>query len=261
MAMFADRNGGQWQGRPVFLLVAINCNEPHLLSGPKGVIRMAGMLKVSRSRGALSGVLLLLLGIWGGLIPLVGPYVHYAYTPDHAWRITSGRIWLEILPAAGAVLGGFILLISRLRPMALFGASLAAASGAWFAVGSALAPIWTTALPAQGRPLGGQFARAMEQIGFFAGLGVVIVCIAAVALGRLSLVSVRDASVRGRAATSPIAIPAAKAGATAGADPDASTSRWPIPLTSAMRRVASTSASRGGGSGSDEPVGSTTSKS
>ena len=42
---------------------------------------MAGMLKVSRSRGALSGVLLVLLGIWGGLIPLVGPYVNYAYTP------------------------------------------------------------------------------------------------------------------------------------------------------------------------------------
>ncbi len=256
--MFAHRNGGQWQGRPEFLLIVITCNEPYWLSGPKGVIRMAGMLKVSRSRGALSGVLLLLLGIWGGLIPLVGPYVHYAYTPDHAWRITSGRIWLEILPAAGAVLGGFILLVSRLRPMALFGASLAAASGAWFAVGSALAPIWTTALPAEGRPLGGQFARAMEQIGFFAGLGVVIVCIAAVALGRLSLVSVRDASVRGRAVTSPTA---SEAGTTAGAEPAATTSRWPNPITSGMRRVASTSAPRGAGSGSDEPVGSTTSKS
>src|SRR6266571_2679862 len=94
---------------------------------------MAGMLKVSRSRGALSGVLLVLLAIWGGLIPLVGPYVHYAYTPDHAWRMTSGRLWLEILPAAGAFLGGLVLVASRLRPMALLGASLAAASGAWFA--------------------------------------------------------------------------------------------------------------------------------
>jgi hypothetical protein len=203
-------------------------------------------------------VLLLLLGIWGGLIPLVGPYVHYAYTPDHAWRITSGRIWLEILPAVGAVLGGFILLVSRLRPMALFGASLAAASGAWFAVGSALAPIWTTALPAQGRPLGGQFARAMEQIGFFAGLGVVIVCIASVALGRLSLVSVRDASVPSGAT---VGETAGKAGTTAGADPEATTSRWPNPITSGMRRVASTSTPRGGRSGSDEPVSSTTSKS
>src|SRR5215468_9969470 len=101
-----------------------------MLSGRKGVIEMAGMLRVSRSRGALSGVLLVLLGIWGGLIPFVGPYVNYAYTPNHAWSITSGRVWLEILPAAVALLGGLILLISKLRPMALLGASLAAASGA-----------------------------------------------------------------------------------------------------------------------------------
>ena len=42
---------------------------------------MAGTLRVRRSRGALSGLLLVLLGIWGALIPFVGPYFHYAYTP------------------------------------------------------------------------------------------------------------------------------------------------------------------------------------
>src|SRR5215467_11342416 len=162
---------------------------------PKGVIEMAGMLKVSRSRGALSGVLLVLLGIWGGLIPLVGPYVHYAYTPDHAWKMTSGRVWLEFLPAAGTFVGGLVLLASRLRPMALLGGSLAVISGAWFAVGNALAPLWTNNLHAQGFPVGSHIAKAMEQIGFFPGLGVAIVCIASIALGRLSLVSVRDASV------------------------------------------------------------------
>src|SRR5690349_19064734 len=122
---------------------------------------MAGMLRVSRSRGALSGVLLVLLGIWGGLIPLVGPYVNYAYTPNHAWRITSGRVWLEILPAAGALLGGLILLASKLRPMALLGGSLAAASGAWFAVGGSLAPLWTHNLPAQGYPVGSNIAKSL----------------------------------------------------------------------------------------------------
>jgi hypothetical protein len=45
---------------------------------------MAGMLRVPRSRGALNGALLVLLGIWGGLIAFVGPYFHYAYTPDKA---------------------------------------------------------------------------------------------------------------------------------------------------------------------------------
>jgi hypothetical protein len=210
----------------------------------------------------MSGVLLVLLGIWGGLIPLVGPYVNYAYTPNHAWRINSGRIWLEILPAAGALLGGLILLASRLRPMALLGASLAAASGAWFAVGRSLAPLWTSNLPAEGNPVGGHIARAMEQVGFFTGLGVVIVCIAALALGRLSLVSLRDASAVERPAT-----PAA-ADAGAGREPAAraGTSRWPGPLISPMRRVASSrgeskhAATAAKASEPSEPVGSSASK-
>jgi hypothetical protein len=44
-----------------------------------------GMLRVPRSRGAVSGVALILLGLWGALIPFVGPYFHYAYTPDTGW--------------------------------------------------------------------------------------------------------------------------------------------------------------------------------
>src|SRR5262249_52014882 len=52
---------------------------------------MTRMLQVPRSRGAVSGLLLVLLGLWGALIPLVGPYFHYAYTPDSAWTLTAGR--------------------------------------------------------------------------------------------------------------------------------------------------------------------------
>ena len=47
---------------------------------------MTGMLRVPRSRGAMSGALLVLLGLWGGLVPLIGPYVHFAYTPDPGTR-------------------------------------------------------------------------------------------------------------------------------------------------------------------------------
>ncbi len=200
---------------------------------------MAGMLRVSRSRGALSGVLLVLLGIWGGLVPLVGPYVHYAYTPNHVWTITSGRIWLEFLPAAGSLLGGLILLASKFRPMALLGGSLAAASGAWFAVGSALAPLWTHNLHAQGFPVGGHIARAIEQVGFFPGLGVAIVAIASIAIGRLSLVSVRDASVAAPDSEMAPAIGPTGESVPSGTAGTAGTSRWPGPLTMPMRRVAS----------------------
>jgi hypothetical protein len=155
---------------------------------------MAGILRVPRSRGALSGVLLVLLGAWGALIPLVGPYFHYAYTPDTAWSLTSGRIWLEIAPGAVAFIGGLIVLISSLRPVAMFGAWLAALAGAWFAAGITLSPLWTTGgVSAIGSPVGGTVARTAEQIGFFTGLGVVIAFLAALVIGRLSVVGVRDA--------------------------------------------------------------------
>jgi hypothetical protein len=155
------------------------------------VIDMAGLLRVPRSRGAFSGLLLILLGLWGGLIPLVGPYAHYAYSPDRAWAWSSGRLWLEIAPAIATLVGGVVVLLSRLRPFALFGALIAALGGVWFAAGPALGPLWATTSSA-GSPLGGPVARAMEQLGFFTGLGVVIVLVASVAIGRLAVISVKD---------------------------------------------------------------------
>jgi hypothetical protein len=161
---------------------------------------MNTMLRVPRSRGALSGVLLVLLGAWGALVPFIGPSFHYAYTPDRAWAYTSGRLWLEILPGAAVVIGGLILLASSYRPAALFGGWLAALGGAWFAVGNVLAPAWHGGSVTAGTPVGGTLTRAVEQIGFFTGLGIVIVLFAAMALGRLSVISVRDARLAERAA-------------------------------------------------------------
>jgi hypothetical protein len=159
------------------------------------LIDMAGMLRVPRSRGALSGALLVLLGLWGGFIPFVGPYFHFAYTPGTAWTYTSGRLWLEILPAAGTVLGGLILLQSRVRPVGMFGAWLAAASGCWFAVGRSLSPLWNSGGPvALGTPIGSStLIRTLVEVSYFTGLGVLIVFLAAFSIGRLSVIGVRDA--------------------------------------------------------------------
>jgi hypothetical protein len=154
------------------------------------VIVMTGVLRVPRSRGALNGTLLVLLGAWGGLIAFIGPYFHYAYTPDHAWTYTTGRLWLEIVPAAGTVLGGLILGTSASRPGAIFGAWLAALSGAWFALGGLFSTLWS--IGGTGQPVGDKLHRVVEQIGFFTGLGVVIVFLAAVALGRLTVIGARE---------------------------------------------------------------------
>ena len=161
---------------------------------------MAGMLRVPRSRGALSGFLLVLLGLWGGLIAFVGPYFHFAYTPGVAWNYTAGRLWLEILPGAATFLGGLILLQTRVRPVAMFGAWLAAASGAWFVVGQALSPLWNSSgTMAVGTPIASSTViRVLEQISYFGGLGVVIVFIAAMSIGRLSVIGIRDARLAER---------------------------------------------------------------
>ena len=151
---------------------------------------MAGMLQMRRSRGAFSGFLLVLLGLWGALIPFVGPYFHFAYTPDTAWTYNTARLWLEILPGAAVFLGGFLLMIATGRHVALFGALLAAAAGAWFTLGTVLSPLWNNHVTMGGSPASTTvYMRIMEQLGFFTALGLVIVFIAAVALGRVASVT------------------------------------------------------------------------
>jgi hypothetical protein len=147
-----------------------------------------GTMRIRRTHGIFGGLLVALLGIWGGIIPFVGPYFNYAFTPDKAWTYTTGRLELEILPGAGALLGGLLLIAARSRHVALFGALLAIASGAWFALGNVFAPLWTVAGPAGGPASAGTMMRVVEQVGFFTGLGVVIVMIAAAVAGRITAV-------------------------------------------------------------------------
>ena len=151
---------------------------------------MAGMLQMRRSRGAFSGFLLILLGLWGALIPFVGPYFNFAYTPDKAWTYNTGRLWLELLPGAAVFLGGVLLMAARGRHTALFGALLAAAAGAWFVLGQSLSPLWNNHVALGGSPASStQYMQIMEQLGFFTALGVVIVFVAGAALGRIASVA------------------------------------------------------------------------
>jgi hypothetical protein len=154
--------------------------------------RVAGpRRKVARTRGAASGVLLVLLGAWGALIPFVGPYFNFSFTPDKAWTWSAARGWLEVLPGAATVVGGLLLLVSASRLVTLLGAWLAVAGGAWFAVGPQLATALHIGSP--GQPAGsGNTVRAAESVAMFYGLGAVVIFFAAAAFGRLSLVTPRD---------------------------------------------------------------------
>lgn len=135
----------------------------------------------------------MLLGAWGAVVPFVGPYFGYAYTPDKAWAYTSGRLWLSVLPGAAAFLGG--LLITGTDRGAGTGAFLASLGGIWFVIGP---PVTAFAISRASTPIspgtpvtahGAIFApatmRFLESLGFFYGLGVLIIFLGALTLGEL----------------------------------------------------------------------------
>jgi hypothetical protein len=142
------------------------------------------IVRISRSTGAVTGFMLLVLGIWGGLIPFVGPYFGYAFGSHATWHYTANRLGLDILPALAVVVGALILLWAGHRVSGTLGSWLAMAGGGWFAVGPAVSRLWDHGAVPIGGPLFGHTRQMLELVGTFYGLGVVIVGLAAFAHGR-----------------------------------------------------------------------------
>jgi len=144
-------------------------------------------LAMQRSRGATSGFLLVLLGIWGAIIPFIGPYFGYAFGVTTPWFFTYDRLWLSVLPGIAVFLGGLILGPSANRASGGLGAWLALIGGIWFIVGPVISQLWQVGGPGApiGAPAGAQGLQILEQIGYFYGLGALITALAGIALGRM----------------------------------------------------------------------------
>lgn len=149
-------------------------------------------MRVPRSRGAVSGVLLMILGAWGALVPLIGHYFNLVVGPDKAWDLTTGRLWLSLLPGVVVFLGGLLLTLSADRASGGFGAWLALVGGVWFVIGQEMSELWNHGVSQAGPALGGTGKRVLEQLAYFDALGALIIALAAFALGRLAVRSVRD---------------------------------------------------------------------
>jgi hypothetical protein len=141
-------------------------------------------MRLPRTTGALSGLLIVLLGLWGGLIPFVGPYFHYAFGGYAKFHYTNERLWLDILPAIAAILGGLALFSAARRPSGVLGGWLAVAGGIWFVVGPVVSLLWHRAGYPIGVPAGGHIRQMLEWLGYFFGIGVAIATLAAFAMGR-----------------------------------------------------------------------------
>lgn len=141
-------------------------------------------MRISRKTGALSGLMLVVLGVWGGLIPFIGPYFGYAFGSHATWHFTTNRLWLDILPGVAVLLGGLMLTGAGHRVSGTMASWLAIAGGAWFAVGPAVSRLWEHGPGPIGAPLFGTTRQMFELVGYFYGLGALIVGLAAFALGR-----------------------------------------------------------------------------
>jgi hypothetical protein len=141
----------------------------------------------------LTGSSLVLLGIWGAIIPFVGPYFGYgvagpgSVSATSTWAFTYPRLYLEILPGVATLIGGLLLLGSGNRGSATFGSWLAVAGGIWFVVGLQISRVWDAI---SGGTLAG--TPVAQFMGYFLGLGVIITLLAGVAAGRLAVRGVRD---------------------------------------------------------------------
>jgi hypothetical protein len=165
----------------------------------------SGRMAIPRSRGAMSGLLALVLGVWGAAAPFVGPAIGFAYGGGAQWTMARG--WLQVLPGVVAVVGGVLLLATRHRAVGMLGGWLAVAAGAWFAVGRTVAgPL---SLGDVGAPMADTAARrALLELAYFTGLGALLIFLGAIALGRLSIRAARDVERTARAADEAVPMPA-----------------------------------------------------
>ncbi len=157
---------------------------------------MAALGRIPRSRGGVCGVLLILLGLWAGLGPFVGPYVHFGYTPDKAWAYNTGRLYLSIVPGAVAVIGGLLALATRSRAVGVIGGVFGALGGGWLVAGASFTSIvlkQTSILPGSPIIWGTSSERTyLETVALFTGVGCLLIFVGALTSGRFSLLGARD---------------------------------------------------------------------
>lgn len=137
------------------------------------------------ARGA--GLALLVLGLFGALVPFVGPAFGYGMGDVPAWTWTESHASLHLAPGIAAIVGGFLVMRGHSQATQRSGALLAAVGGAWFIIGPSLHPLWATSGMGSMDGMGSSaMADALSALGYHYGTGVLIALVAAYAVGVLS---------------------------------------------------------------------------
>lgn len=134
-------------------------------------------------RARMSGLAILILGLWGGVVAFVGPYFGFSWDGGGgAWVWTESFGTIGVAGGACAAVGGLLVLGGR-RGLAFLGALLGAVGGAWLATGPLFHPLWSSTPSA---PSGsGRWLTVALELGYHAGVGVVVVGLAGYTLGAI----------------------------------------------------------------------------
>jgi hypothetical protein len=147
-------------------------------------------MSIARLSTRATGVAVICVAAWGGIVAYVGPTFHFATRGSYsAWMWNPGHTTLSLAPAIGGIVGGILLLGVGGRALERVGAVIALLSGVWFIIGPSLEPLWINAssgLAAVGTS-GSATVKALESVGYYYGPGAALVLLGSLALGLISL--------------------------------------------------------------------------
>ena len=127
---------------------------------------------------AVTGVLIIAIGVFATIIPFIGPLFGFGMGPDpQPWVLTTPRIVRHLIPGIAAIVGG-IMLLPRMRASRSVGATLAVLAGIWLTI----APV-VLGRVAAGPPA---VVDILRPLAYHYGVGVLIAGLGGFALGRVS---------------------------------------------------------------------------
>lgn len=117
------------------------------------------------------GTMLMLLGAWAFVVPLVGPYFHYGFFTNAKWSFTNEYNWRLCLLAGAAIFVGGLILTMPSRGLGWLGSLLAFAGGAWLLVGPSFWPVLYGGETVKVATSHSTMMTALLWVGYFYGTG------------------------------------------------------------------------------------------
>jgi len=134
----------------------------------------------------VAGAIALVLGLWGALVPLIGPSFGYRMGSAQAQIWSESIVTLHLVPGVAAVLGALLIMRGR-RTIQTLGALLATAGGIWFVIAPSMRPLWSDpGMSGMSGMSGSAMSSALSALGYHYGTGALVTVAAAYALGALA---------------------------------------------------------------------------